>query len=218
MIEPCSASMASSSRTSVTSAARIQRTCGYRLGGPYVAVVSIDLGPPRAKVQVLLCGAWQSSDPDDDADVAPLIWREGVWELDLIAPPMAHHHDVTVLVALIEHLDEHPFVFKSMIRDAVIKAVDDTAYLTLKARVRCFIEALDRSIDRANGGPNLTSAVELSLSVHDMVLLKTSGSYRFARSFCGYGGQYCLGIELKAASKARTPVLQRHEAFAPAAA
>lgn len=210
--------MASLVSTTVARAGGFQATRGSRLGGPYVAVMSIDLRPPRAQVQVLLYGAWQSADRDDDADVAPLIWRDGVWELDLIAPPMAHPHDVTYLIALVEHLDEDPFVFKSMILDAVIKAVDDTAHLALKTRVRCFISAIDRSIDCGNGGPNLTSALEMSLSVDEMGLLRTYGSCRPVRSFCGYGGQYCLGIELKAASKVWSPGLQRHEAFARAAA
>lgn len=218
MIEPCSANMASSSRTIVTSAARIQRTCGSRLGEPYVAVASIDLRPPRAEVEVLLYGAWQSTAPDDSADVAPLIWREGLWQLDLFAPPMAHLNDVIFLVALIEHFDEEPCVFRSIIRNTVIKAVDNSAHLARKTRVACFIDALDRSIDWTNGGPNLTSAIEMSLSADDIILLETYDSCRLVRSFYGYGGQYCLGIELKTASEIRTFMPERQEAFAWAAA
>ena len=102
---------------------RFQGNCGSRFGEPYVAVTSIDLRPPRAEVEVLLFGAWQSTEPDDSADLAPLIWREGVWELDLFAPSMAHLNDVIFLVALIEHFDEDPCVFESLIKNTTINAV-----------------------------------------------------------------------------------------------
>ena len=58
----------------------------------------------------------------------------------------------------------------------------------------------------------------MSLSVDEIMLLEAYDSCRFVRSFRGYGGQYCLGIELKGASKVWTLVPQRHEAFAWAAA
>jgi hypothetical protein len=204
--------------TSVMPAGRFWGSRGSRRGEPYVVLTSIDLRPPRAEVEVLLYGAWQSTGPDDNADIAPLIWRKGLWELDLSAPPIERPNDIVFLVALIEHFDGEPCAFKSLIRNAVIKAVDDSVHLARKTRVACLIEALDRSIDCANGGPNLTSVVEMPLSADDMMLLEARDSCRFVHSFCGYGGQYCLGIELKAASEVWTLVPQRHEAFAWAAA
>ena len=167
---------------------------------------------------MLLYGAWQSTAPDDSADVAPLIWREGLWQLDLFAPPIAHLNELIFMVALIEHFDEEPCLFQSIIRDTVIKAVHNSAYLERKTRVAFFIDALNRSMDWANGGPNLTSAIEISLSADDIILLETYDSCRLVRSFYGYGGQYFLGIELKTASELRTFMPERREAFAWAAA
>ena len=210
--------MATPFSTSVMPAGRFWGSRGSRRGEPYVVLISIDLRPPRAQVEVLLHGAWQSTGPDDNADVAPLFWREGVWELDLSAPPIERPNDIVFLVALIEHFDGEPCAFKSLIRNAVIKTVEDSSHLERKTRVACFIDTLDRSIDCANGGPNLTSAVEMSLSVDAIMLLGAYDSCRFVRSFHGYGGQYCLGIELKGASKVWTLMPQRHEAFARAAA
>jgi hypothetical protein len=90
--------------------------------------------------------------------------------------------------------------------------------MTRKTRVAYLTDTLNRSIDCANGGPNFTSVVEISLSADDIMLLEAHESCRFVCSFCGYGGQYRLGIELKAASEVWTLVPQRHEAFAWAAA
>ncbi|HET9664141.1 MAG TPA: hypothetical protein VFP00_07920 [Burkholderiales bacterium] len=210
--------MATAFSTSVVPTGRLWGSRGSRRAEPYVVLTSIDLRPPRAEVEVLLYGAWQSTDANDSADVASLIWREGIWELDLSAPPMEHPNDVVLLLALIEHFDGEPCVFKSLIRNALMEAADASLYSEHKTRVACFIDALDRSMDRANGGPNLTSAIEMSLSVDDIMLLEASDSCRLMRSFCGYGGQYCLEIELKTASEAWTLLPQRHEACAWAAA
>ena len=204
--------------TNVTPTGPYQETCGSRFCEPYVLVTSIDLRPPRPEVEVLLYGAWQSTNPDDDdADISPLVWRAGVLKCDVIAAPISNPNDVVFLIALMEHFEGHRCVFWKMIKKSIVEALSASTHLARETRVARLIEEIDRSIDFANGGPNFTSAVEMHLTSDNIMRLETNGCCRFVRSFCAYGGQYCLGIELIKEFDLWTLVPQQDEAFARAA-
>lgn len=204
--------------TNVTPTGPYQETCGSRFCEPYVLVTSIRLCPPRPEVEVLLYGAWQSTNPDDDADIIPLVWREDILRFDVIAAPIAKPGDVVILINLAEHFDGNPSACRRMIKKSMIEALDASTCLARETRIARLIDEIDRVVDVANGGPNFTSAVEISLTIDDTLCLETIGCCTFVRSFCGYGGQYCLAIELvRAEPDLWTLVLQQDVAFAWAA-
>jgi hypothetical protein len=66
-----------------------------------VLVTSIDLRPARPEVEAFLYGPWQTTNPEDIADIVPLIWRESFWKLDVVTNPIAKTDDVIFLIALL---------------------------------------------------------------------------------------------------------------------
>ena len=185
---------------------------------PYVLVTSIDLRSPHPDVEAFLYGPWERATSRDTADVAPLVWRESFWRLDIIAAPIANPDDVIFLVALMEHVNGNPSAARILVKKAVIEALGASAGMAREPRIAKLISDTNRAVDLANGGPNISSAIELLLTVEDVARLDTNGTHRFVRSFAGYGGDYCLNFELiRAESDAQDLVRQDEDAFFRAA-
>lgn len=206
--------MASSFNTTITGS--FQETGGSRCCEPYVLVTSVDLRPARPEVEAFLYGPWRTTNPENIADSVPLIWREGFWKLDIVTDPIAQPDDVIFLVALMEHFHGDPGALRLMIKKVVIDALD--AYQARETRKARLIDHVNSAVDRANGGPNFSSAIEIKLTAEDILHIEKNGSCRFVRSFSGYGGHYCLSFELfKADSDWWNLVPQNDDAFACAA-
>jgi hypothetical protein len=100
----------------------------------------------------------------------------------------------------------------------VIGALDAPAYQARETRSARLIDRVNRAVDRANGGPNFSSAIEIMFTTEDIIHLEKNGSCRFVRSLCGYGGHYCLNFAVfKAESDLWNLVPQIDDAFACAA-
>jgi hypothetical protein len=208
--------MANSFSTTVTGS--FQQADGSRCCEPYALVTSVDLRPAQPAVEAFLYGPWQTTSPENIADIVPMIWREGFWKLDIVTDPIARPDDVIFLIALMEHFDGDPSAFRLMIKKAVIDALNAPACQAGETSSARFIDHVDRTIDRANGGPNFSSAIEIMLTTEDIIHIQKSGSCRFVQSFSGYGGHYCLSFELfKAESDLSNLVPQNDDAFACAA-
>ena len=184
--------MASSCSTAVRPTGRFQATCGSRFCEPYVLVMSIDLRPARPEIDAFLYGPWQSAHPENTADVVPLIWQESVWKLHVIAPPIAKPDDVIILVALMEHLEGDPGITRLMIKQAVIDALNASARPARETLIARLIDHVNRAVDWANGGPNVTSAVEMALTAENLRGLRTNGCCSFLRSFPATEGSTVL--------------------------
>jgi hypothetical protein len=181
-------------------------------------LTSIDLRPARPEVEAFLYGPWQTTNSENTADIVPLVWREDFWKLDIITPPIAKPDDVIFLIALMEHFDGDPSSFRLMIKKAVIGALDAPAYHARETRSARLIDRVNRAVDRANGGSNFSSTIEIMLTAADLVHIQKKDSCSFIRSFCGYGGHYCLNFELfKAEPDLWNLVSQKDDAFACAA-
>ena len=125
--------------TNVTPTGPYQETCGSRFCEPYVLVTSIRLCPPRPEVEVLLYGAWQSTNPDDDADIIPLVWREDILRFDVIAAPIAKPGDVVILINLAEHFDGNPSACRRMIKNIHDRSIG-RLYLSSTRNTYCKID------------------------------------------------------------------------------
>jgi hypothetical protein len=210
--------MANSFSTILTPTGTFQKTCASRPCEPYVLLTSIDLRPARPEVEAFLYGPWQTTNSENTADIVPLVWREDFWKLDIITPPIAKPDDVIFLIALMEHFDGDPSSLRLMIKKAVIGALDAPAYHARETRSARLIDRVNRAVDRANGGPNFSSTIEIMLTAADLIHIKKNSFCRFVRFFCGYGGHYCLNFELfKAESDLWNLVSQKDDAFACAA-
>jgi len=203
---------------STTVTGSFQETGGSRCCEPYVLVASIDLRPARPEVEAFLYGPWQPANPEDTADIVPLVWRESFWKLDTITSPIALPDDVIFLITLMEHFDGDPGALRLMIKKVVIDALDAPAYQARETRSARLIDRVNRAVDRANGGPNFSSAIEIILTTEDIIHIERKSFCRFVRSFRGYGGLYCVRFELfKAESDLWNLAPQNEDAFACAA-
>jgi len=202
---------------STTVTGSFQETGGSRCCEPYVLVTSIDLRSARPEVEAFLYGPWQTTNPEDTTDILPLVWRESFWKLHIVTNPIAKPDDMIFLIALMEHFDGKPSAFRLMIKKVVIDSLDAPAYETRETRTARLIDCVNREVDRANGGPNLTSAIDINLATEDILQFEKNGSRRFVRSFCGYGGRYCLCFELFKAESDLWNLVPQNEAFACAA-
>ena len=195
-----------------------QKTGGSCCCEPYVLVTSVDLSSARPEVEAFLYGPWQATNPKDTADIVRLVWRESFWKLDIVANPIAKPDDVIFLIALMEHFDGDQSIIRFLIKQAVIDALSTSACLAREILIARLIDDVNTVVDLANGGPNFISAVEMVLTTEEIGGLEANGCCSFLRSFCGYGGQYCLGIELiNEEPYFRDLVSQQDEAFACAA-
>jgi hypothetical protein len=202
----------------VTPTGPLQETGAPDYCKPYVLVTCIDLRPARPKVETLLYGPRQGNHSRATAGMFPLVWQESFWKFDITAAPIAQPNDVILLIALMEHFDGNPGALTLLIDKATIEALDASSSLAREVRIARLIDDTNRSVDFANGGPNLSSATEMRLTEDDVVHLDTKGSCTLVRSFHGYGGHYCLGFEfIRAESDLRNRAPQEHEAFACAA-
>ena len=203
---------------STTVTGSFQEAGGSRCCEPYVLVTSIDLRPARPDIEVFLYGPWQTTNPEDTADIVPLVWRESFWTLNIVTNPIAKADDVIFLIALMEHFDGDPSALRLMIKKTVIGALDAPAYQARETRSARLIDRVNEAVDRANGGPNFSSAIEIMLTTKEIIHIEENGSCRFVRSFGGYGGHYCLSFELfNAEFDLWNPVPQKDAAFACAA-
>jgi hypothetical protein len=120
---------------------------------PYLLVTSIDLRSPHPDVEAFLYGPWERATSRDTADVAPLVWRESFWRLDIIAAPIANPDDVIFLVALMEHVNGNPSAVRILVKKAVIEALGASAGMAREPRIAKLISDTNRAVDLANGGP-----------------------------------------------------------------
>jgi hypothetical protein len=210
--------MASLFNMTVTPTGKFQKMGGARYCEPYVLVTSIDLRRARPEVEAFLYGPWPRTNLKDTAGIAPLVWRQSFWKLDITAAPIEKPDDVIFLIALMEHADGNPSALRLLVKKAVIEALDASALLTRDMRIARLTDDINRAVDFANGGPNFNSAIEIVLRTEDVTTLNIDGFCKFVRSFCGYGGDYCLSFELiKAESQLKDLVSQTDKAFACAA-
>jgi hypothetical protein len=210
--------MVSSFSTTATPEGSLQETDVYRYCEPYVLVTRVDLGTPQPELEVRLYGSWHHIEPEDSPGMAPLVWGQGAWNLEFISAPIAAPDDVIFLIALMEHFDGNPSALRVALNRALVEGLDASAHLERETRISRAIDEMDKAIQFTNGGPNFTSTVKIPLTTDAIMDMKISGYCRFQRSFCGYGGQYCISIELiKAEPGLWSLVPQQDEAFACAA-
>ena len=213
-----SINMASFFNMTVTPMGRLRETGGARYCEPYVLVTSIDLRPARPDVEAFLYGPWPRTGLRDTAGVVSLVWRESFWKLDISAAPIENPDDVIFLVALMEHADGNPSALRLLVKKAVMEGLDASAPLKREMRIARMTEDVNRAVDFANGGPNVSSAIAIVLTTEDVMKLHEEGFCRSVRSFCGYGGHYCLNFEfIKAEYELHNLAFQTERSFACAA-
>lgn len=188
-----------------------------RYCAPYVLVTSIDLRPSHPDVEAFLYGPWERGTSKERAGFIPLAWRESFWALGIPVPSMAQPDDVVLVVALMEHVNGSPGAVRALVKKAIIEALDVSAGMAQETLVAKLIDKTNRTVDVANGGPNVTSAVGLLLQAEDMAHLDGNGSRTLIRSFSGYGGHYCLRLELSKTEIELQFAPENGEAFACAA-
>jgi hypothetical protein len=165
-------------------------------GAPYVLVAGIDMRAVWPDVEAVLYRPWKDARPAAPAGIVPLIWRDSFWRLDIVAAPIAKPDDLILLVTLVEHVDGNPCTMRTLVKEAVIDALDASTGMARKARIAKLLRSINGAVDFANGGPNFSSAIELRLTTDDAACLKSNSHCRFVVSFFGYGGEYCLALDL----------------------